>query len=487
MQGMSDGSRERSPATVDEQDERAGLRALPSVERLLQTEPLRSAAAAAGSRTLALDVVRRLLDRCRDEIRAGNGAVPGPAELAARAAAELRALDRPRLVPVINATGVVIHTNLGRAPLPLDALDALEAIGSGYSNLEYGVEDGARGSRHAHVEDLLRGLTGAQAALAVNNNAAAVLLAVAALAGGREVVVSRGQLVEIGGSFRIPEILAASGARLVEAGTTNRTRIGDYEGAIRPGTAALMRAHPSNFRVVGFTEEPSLRELTELARRHGLPVIDDIGSGVLSRVPGALGELTAGEPAATESVAAGADVVCFSGDKLLGGPQAGIAVGTAAAIERMRAHPLARAVRIDKLSLAALEATLRLHRDPVGAAAQIPVLEMLAAGEDDLLERAVRIHDGIAADAPAGSTVRIVRASGRAGGGSLPLVELEGPVVAVEGRGGAAALCGQLRRGDPAIVARVHEDAVLLDPRTLSDVEVEFVVRGVQAALRAPA
>jgi L-seryl-tRNA(Ser) seleniumtransferase len=314
-----------------------------------------------------------------------------------------------------------------------------------------------------------------------------VLLAVTALAGGREVVVSRGQLVEIGGSFRIPEILAASGARLVEVGTTNRTRIGDYEAAIGAGTAALMRAHPSNFRTVGFTEEASLLELTEVGRRHGLPVIDDTGSGVLSRVPGPVGELTADEPAAAESVAAGADVVCFSGDKLLGGPQAGIAVGTTAAIERMRTHPLARAVRIDKLSLAALEATLRLHRDPRRAASQVPVLEMLAADERDLLERAVRIHAGITADAPAGSTVRIVRASGRAGGGSLPLLELEGPVVALEVRDGAQALCGRLRRGDPAIIARVHEQAVLLDPRTLSDVEVEFVVRGVQAALRAPA
>jgi L-seryl-tRNA(Ser) seleniumtransferase len=248
-----------------------------------------------------------------------------------------------------------------------------------------------------------------------------------------------------------------------------------------------MRAHPSNFRTVGFTEEPSLLELTELARRRGLPVIDDIGSGVLSRMPGPLGELTADEPAAAESVAAGADVVCFSGDKLLGGPQAGIAVGAAAAIERMRTHPLARAVRIDKLSLAALEATLRLHRDPRRAAARVPVLEMLAAGERELLERAVRIHAGIAADAPAGSTVRIVRASGRAGGGSLPLLELEGPVVALEARGGAQALCGRLRRGDPAIIARVHEDMVLLDPRTLSDVEADFVVRGARAALRAPA
>ncbi len=472
--------------STSEQGDGSGLRALPSVETLLQTEPLRGAAEG-GSRGIATDVVRGLLERCREEIRNGNGAAPGAAELAARAAVVVKALERPRLLPVINATGVVIHTNLGRAPLSVNALDALDAVGSGYSNLEYDVDGGVRGSRQAHVEGLLRELTGAEGALALNNNAAAVLLAVAALANGGEVVVSRGQLVEIGGSFRIPEILAASGARLVEVGTTNKTRIADYERAIGPDTAALMRVHPSNFRTVGFTEETSLPELCDLAGRRGLAMIDDTGSGVLSRMPGRLGALLGDEPAAADSVAAGADVVCFSADKLLGGPQAGIAVGKAAAVERMRTHPLARAVRIDKLSLAALEATLRLHRDPGTAASDVPVLEMLAAGEQELLERAVRIHAGIAADAPEGSTVRIVRASGRAGGGSLPLLELEGPVVAVEAGDGAQALNGRLRRGDPAIVARVHENAVLLDPRTLSEVEVGFVVRGVQAALRAPA
>jgi L-seryl-tRNA(Ser) seleniumtransferase len=319
----------------------------------------------------------------------------------------------------------------------------------------------------------------------VNNNAAAVLLAVAALAADREVVIARGQLVEIGGSFRIPEILAASGARLVEVGTTNRTRIADYERAIGPGTAALMRVHPSNFRTIGFTAEPSLPELTDLARRHGVAVIDDIGSGVLARGHGRLGGLLAGEPAAADSVAAGVDVVCFSGDKLLGGPQAGIAVGTAAAVARMRSHPLARAVRIDKLSLAALEATVGLHRDPDRAASEVPVLHMLGADEGELLERAVRTHDEIAAAAPPGSRVQVVRAAGRSGGGSLPLLELQGPVVAVSAGAGADALSERLRRGDPAIVARVHDGDVLLDPRTVADVEVEFLVRGVTAALRA--
>ena len=465
-------------------DEPQELRALPSVERLLQTEPLRSAAAG-GARPLATDVVRELLARCREEIRAGDGAAPAPAQLAAQATAALRALMRPRLVPVINATGVVIHTNLGRAPLPAGALDALDATGSGYSNLEYEVQTGTRGSRQAHIEWLLCELTGAEAAIAVNNNAAAVLLAVAALAGGREVVVSRGQLVEIGGSFRIPEILEASGARLVEVGTTNRTRIADYEHAIGPATAALMRVHQSNFRTVGFTAEASLEELAELAGRHDVAVIDDAGSGVLNRIPGRLGELLRDEPAATESLAAGADVVCLSGDKLLGGPQAGIAAGRAEVIERMRRHPLARAVRIDKLSLAALEATLRLHRDPDQAAAQVPVLEMLAADEHDLLVCAARIHDALAAGAPTRTEVKVIRSAGRAGGGSLPLLELEGPVVSVRSDAGAHALAEQLRMGEPAVIGRVQDDAVLIDPRTVSDVEVDFLVRAVRSALHA--
>jgi L-seryl-tRNA(Ser) seleniumtransferase len=469
---------------MDERGEVAGLAALPAVERLLQEEPLRSAARE-GPRTLAVDAAREVLERCRADVRAGNGAVPGVAELAARAVHELESRRRRRLVPVINATGVVIHTNLGRAPLAADAVDAVEAIAGGYSNLEYDVDQGGRGSRQAHVERLVCDLTGAEAAVVVNNNAAAVLLAVSALAAGREVIVSRGQLVEIGGSFRIPDILATSGARLVEVGTTNRTRLEDYERAIGPDTAALMRVHPSNFRTVGFTEEAGLRALAGLAARHGLALIDDAGSGVLARGAGPAAGLLASEPAAADSVAAGASVVCCSADKLLGGPQAGIAAGAAAALEAMRTHPLARAVRIDKLSLAALEATLRLHLEPARAAEEVPVLQMLAADEDDLLAAAVRLHDEISAGAPPGTTVRVVRAASRPGGGSLPLAELEGPALAVEAPAGSDALAAHLRRADPAIVARIHDGAVLLDPRTIADVELEFVVRGVRAALQA--
>ncbi len=466
--------------------ERAELRALPSVEQLLQTEPLRSAAER-GPRALAVQVARGEIERCREAILSGNGGPPGPPETAALAVSATAALERagrPTLGPVINATGVVIHTNLGRAPLAFEALEAIDSVASGYSNLEYELGKGARSSRQTHVEALLCELTGAEAALVVNNNAAGVLLALAAVARGRGVVISRGQLIEIGGSFRIPDILAQSGARLVEVGTTNRTRLGDYEEAVGPETAALMRVHTSNFRAVGFTEEVGIAALCELGRRHGMPVIDDLGSGVLSARGDAFGALLADEPAARDSVAAGAALVCFSGDKLLGGPQAGLVVGRHDAIARLRTHPLARAVRIDKLALAALDATLRLHRDPARAMRDVPVLQMLSAGEQELSARADRLRAGIEEQGGGAAGIRIVRATGRAGGGSLPLLELEGPVVALTPRvGGAEALSARLRAGDPPIVARVREGAVLLDPRTISEIEVDFVARGVGKAL----
>jgi L-seryl-tRNA(Ser) seleniumtransferase len=469
--------------------ERAELRALPSVEQLVQTEPLRSAAER-WPRALAVEAARREIKRRREEILSGDGGPPSPqseaaAELAAGAAAALERAARPTLGPVINATGVVIHTNLGRAPLAFEALEAIDAVASGYSNLEYELADGVRGSRQAHVVSVLCELTGAEAALAVNNNAAGVLLALAALARGREVVISRGQLIEIGGSFRIPEILEQSGASLVEVGTTNRTRLGDYERAVGPETGALMRVHASNFRTVGFTEEVGIAELCELGRSLEVPVIDDLGSGVLSRREDALGALLADEPSARDSIAAGATVVCFSGDKLLGGPQAGLVVGEGEAIARLRAHPLARAVRIDKLALAALDATLRLHRDPARATRHIPVLQMLSASEEELATRADRLRAAISERAAGAADVRIARAVGRAGGGSLPLLELDGPVVSLTPRAGsAAALSAGLRLGDPPIVARVRDGAVLLDPRTISEVEMDFVVKGVGEALR---
>jgi len=427
------------------------LRALPSVERLASS--LDGVPHAA-----AINAAREELDDLRERIRAGEPVDPDPAVLREVVAERARLLADGSLRPVINATGVILHTNLGRAPLAPRAAEAAARIGTSYSNLELDLETGERGSRQAHLEELLRSLSGAQGALAVNNNAAAVLLALSALAAGREVVIARGQLVEIGDSFRIPEILMQSGARLVEVGTTNRTRIADYEAAIGPETAAIMRVHQSNFRTVGFVEEAPLEGLRELAGAHGLALIDDLGSGAMEPI--------GDEPTVRASVQAGADLVCWSADKLLGGPQAGILTGRAAAIEACRKHPLARAMRLDKLQLAALEATLRLYRDEGPAA--IPAIAMLRADESELAGRAQRIADAI------GSAAKVITSVSRAGGGSLPLTELEGPVCAVEpGSAGAAALAGALRRGDPPVIARIEDGRVLLDPRTMSDAEAE--------------
>jgi L-seryl-tRNA(Ser) seleniumtransferase len=374
---------------------------------------------------------------------------------------------RPSLRRVLNATGVVVHTNLGRAPLAPAARAAVAAAARGYANVELDLHTGARGSRHDHVAGLLCQLTGAQAALAVNNGAAAVLLAVAALADrGSEVVVSRGHLIEIGGGFRIPDVIAQAGAALVEVGTTNRTRAADYRAAMGERTAALLRVHPSNFRTLGFTEEVPVEAMCKL----GPPVIDDVGSGVLADL-----ELLGDEPAVRRSVRAGAAITCFSGDKLLGGPQAGLLVGTRNAIGRCACHPLARAMRIDKLSLAALEATLALYRDPEAVRSEIPVLAMLDAPAEVLAARARRLADLAAGE--------VVDAVARVGGGALPLLELEGPAVALDpGPDGADALAKALRMGDPAVVARIAGGRVLLDPRTLADDELDAAGAAVHAA-----
>jgi len=437
------------------------LRALPAVDRLA-TAVRAAEGAGVGARQATL-VARAALDDRRAEVLAG---ATDDTDLVARARARLR----PSLRRVLNATGVVVHTNLGRAPLAVAAREAVAAVAHGYSNLELDLRDGRRGSRHAHVERLLRELTGAEAAIAVNNGAAAVLLAAAALAAGRDLVVSRGQLVEIGGGFRIPEVVGHAGARLVEVGTTNRTRLADYAAAVRDGgdrVGAVLRAHQSNFRTVGFVEEVGVEELCSL----GIPVIDDAGSGVLDDDL----ELLDGEPPVRRSVRAGAAVVCFSGDKLLGGPQAGLLVGTAEAIAACRRHPLARALRIDKLSLAALEATLHLHRDPALAAREIPVLAMLDTSPQVLHARADRLA------AATGGVV--VDAVARVGGGALPLLELPGPAVALDGGpAGPDALAAALRRGDPPLLGRIREGRLLLDPRTLTGAEVDLAAAAVRAA-----
>jgi L-seryl-tRNA(Ser) seleniumtransferase len=452
------GSRGRNPQLNER------LRALPSVEQLAaRLAELRRGDAIAAARLAIAELRADLVAGMAD----GRWQM---AELVERA----RVLARPGLRPVVNATGVIVHTNLGRAPLAASAVDAVGDVARGYSNLEYDLDAGARGSRHAHVESLLCELTGAEAAIAVNNCAAAVLLAAAALAGGRELVVSRGQLVEIGGSFRIPDVVEQSGARLVEVGTTNRTRVADYERAIGPDTAAVLRAHQSNFRTVGFVEEVEIEELCAL----GVPVIDDAGSGALAAGVPELRD----EPPVRRSVAAGCAVVCFSGDKLLGGPQAGLMVGRREAIDACRRHPLARALRIDKLSLAALVATLRIYRDPAAALREVPVLRMLVAGEDELGARAEAMRARLSG---AGVDARVVRAPARVGGGALPLLELEGPVCALDpGPVGLDELARRLRASDPPVVGRARDGWLVLDPRTLDDAGAEAAVGAVIASMR---
>jgi L-seryl-tRNA(Ser) seleniumtransferase len=442
------------------QDRLGELRRLPSVEIL-------AGAVEGVPHRVAVAVAREEVERAREAIRAG-GCAPDPDALIAAIAAQAAALTAPSLRPVINATGVILHTNLGRAPLPATAVERVAAVAAGYSNLEYDLGAGRRGSRGSHLGILLRDLGGAEAALAVNNNAAAVMLALAALIGGGEVLVGRGQLVEIGGSFRIPDILAQSGATLVEVGTTNRTRRADYEAAITERTTGILRVHQSNFRIVGFTEEPDAAVLAGLARERGLAMVEDLGSGALEEV--------LGEPTVRAAVAAGADVVCCSGDKLLGGPQAGILLGRAAAIERCRTHPLARALRLDKMQIAALEGTLRAHRD--GGAAAVPALAMIAATEEELRARAERMVAAI------GAPAALERESGAPGGGSLADVALEGPVCAVDpGPPGADALLAYLREADPPVIARIVKGRAVLDPRTMRDEDADRAAAAVRVAL----
>jgi len=437
----------------------ATLRSLPSVHEL--------AGALDAPHALAVAAARAAIDEQRSAAIAGG---PVDGDLLPRARELLAEMERGSLRRVVNATGVILHTNLGRSPLPSAAREAVARAAEGYSNLELDLSTGERGSRHAHVERLLCELTGAEAAIVVNNGAGAVLLAAAALAGpGRGIVVARGQLVEIGGGFRIPEVIAQSGARLVEVGTTNRTRIADYVRALEThdDVGAIMRVHQSNFRTVGFVEDVPVEALCEL----GVPVIDDVGSGWLASQPGVIDE----EPVIGASVGAGAALVCCSGDKLLGGPQAGLIVGRREAVAAARRHPLARALRIDKLSLAALEATLRLYRDPERALREIPVLAMLTLDEGTLAERAARLAAAI------GEGASVTRAAGKVGGGALPLLELEGPVVALDAN--AETMARALREADPPVIARIHDGRVLLDPRTLGDDELELVATAARGAL----
>jgi L-seryl-tRNA(Ser) seleniumtransferase len=429
----------------------APVRQLPSVDRLLAHPALREAEPAA----LRTEAARQAIAEARHKALAG-GPVPPLDELAARALTALQRLSAASLRPVINASGVILHTNLGRAPLSEAAIAAMRAVAEGYSNLEFDLEAGERGSRFTHLEEPLRRVTGAEAGIAVNNNASALLLMLSALCAGREVIVSRGQAVEIGGGFRIPDVLRQSGATLVEVGTTNRTNLRDFADAINERTAALLRVHASNFRVIGFTAFPSLDELAGLAHERGVLLLDDLGSGCLIDVR-EFGLLP--EPLVQESVAAGVDLAAFSGDKLLGGPQAGIIVGRADLIARLRRHPLARALRMDKTSIAALAATLQ-HYLRGEARQAIPIWRMICAPASAVEARAETWKN----TCPLPCAVR--RSRTMIGGGSLPQEGVPTSVLAVD-HPRPHALAARLRHGAPPIVARVEEGRLLLDPRTV--------------------
>lgn len=430
------------------------LRDLPAVDEVLRTTEATRYIAAYG-RPLTLSAVRASLEQARNQYVIDQN-IPNISELLLQAGILLVQWSAPSLIPVINATGVVLHTNLGRAPLSRSAIQAIQEVSRGYSNLEFDLQKGQRGSRLLHAEELLKQLTGAEAALVVNNNAAAVLLILTTLARRRAVVIGRTQLIEIGGGFRIPDVLRQSGARLVEVGTTNRVHLSDYTNAIAENSPALiLRAHQSNFRIIGFTTEPGLTELVNLAHQHGLPLVDDLGSGVL--VDTARFGLSH-EPTIIESLAAGADLVSFSGDKLLGGPQAGIILGKAELVSRLKKHPLARAIRADKLCLAGLSATL-LHYLKNEAENQIPIWRMIATPPDELRQRA----EGWAAVLKRGE---ILSSRSAIGGGSLPEETLPTFTLALDSES-PHHLLEWLRQATPPVIARLESDRVLLDPRTV--------------------
>ncbi len=457
----------------------ARLRALPKTDEILALPELAEESERL-PRVLVVDAVREAIETVRESILAGDEVAPDPTAIAHDARARAVLAARPSLRRVVNATGIIVHTNLGRSVLSEAAIAAVTDVAGHYSTLEYDVETGERGSRHVHVEQLICRLTGAEAAMAVNNNAAAVLLALSALARGKEAIVSRGQLVEIGGSFRIPDIMAESGATMVEVGTTNKTHLSDYEKAITQNTGVLLKVHSSNFRVVGFTEEVAVSDLAPVAARNGIPVFEDQGSGVLV-------DLTRWgldyEPTVAASIAEGADLVSCSGDKLLGGPQAGILCGRWDIVQRLKQHPMARAVRLDKMTLAALEATLRAYLDVDRAAREVPTLRMLTASMDEISRRAAALAHELREQLASqrGASLAFVDTAedvSRAGGGALPLADIPTCVVAIAPSAMSVdALEHALRLGaEPAIIARISEDRLLIDPRTLLSPEEENLV-----------
>jgi len=454
------------------------LRNIPSVNELLESPPLRKLVDRA-NRNVVISGVRRFLDDLRSDVQnaAADIKVPAPGELAERIAQWITSEDTPNLRPVINATGVLLHTGLGRAPLAESAIQAIAGIAGGYASVEVDVASGDTSQRVRDAERRLKQLTGAEAAVVVNNNAGATLVTLAALASGREVIVSRGQLVEIGGSFRLPEVMEFSGAKLREVGTTNKTRIEDYREAVGQETAALMRVHASNYAIVGFTAEASLAELVELGAKCNLPVIDDIGSGALQDLA-AYG--VTGEPVAAESIKAGADVVLFSGDKLMGGPQCGIIIGERAPVEKISKHPLMRALRVDKITLSALVETLRLHQDREGAEQSLPLLALLSTSLANLRNRAERMAPQLAAS-PAVESAEPIESSAYLGGGSVPSQQIPTWCVALEpARRSVDALAETLRKGLPSVFGRIQKERLLLDLRSVFPSQDVKIVDAVQ-------
>ncbi|MGB5932652.1 MAG: L-seryl-tRNA(Sec) selenium transferase [Anaerolineae bacterium] len=447
------------------------LRKFPSVDALLQERAIKRLLAQSG-REVVVASIRGVLDEARLAIGAGQPC-PASSTLLERVVDSVSLALRPTLRPVINATGVILHTNLGRAPLSVETRLAMERAARGYSNLEYDLEAGERGSRYLHAEDLLSRLTGAEAGLVVNNNAAALLLILTALARGKEVIISRSQLVEIGGGFRIPEVMGQSGAKLVEVGTTNRTYKRDYAQAIGEETAALLRVHHSNFRIVGFTHEVELEELVELAGEHNLLVFDDLGSGALLNTA-AFG--LAHEPLAQESIAGGADLVCFSGDKLLGGPQGGVIMGRGELIASLREHPLTRAVRVDKTTLAGLQATL-LHYLKGEAVEKVPVWRMIALPLEEIEKRAQGWARRLKGE--------VIPGRSAVGGGSLPGQTLPTYLLALTVPS-PQEVARRLRMGEPAVVGRIEEGRYLLDPRTVLPEEDEALLKALEGSIAAP-
>jgi len=460
------------------------FRLIPSIEQLRQRDAVRAL-----ERDFGRDAIVGALRAAAAELRAGLAAgEPVPdADAAARfveraAFAHLAAYSRPSLQPVVNATGVVIHTNLGRSPLAAAALERIHALGAGYSNLEFDLTQGQRGARDLHAEQLLVRLLGVEAAVVVNNNAAATLLLLAALAGGREVVVSRGELVEIGGGFRVPDVMEQSGARLREVGTTNKTRAADYAAAVTDRTALLLRVHRSNFRIEGFTEQPTLDDLVAVGAGHGVPVAEDLGSGYVglpgdAEATGRLDALLGGEPKVQSTIGAGVGVCCFSGDKLLGGPQAGIIVGRRTLVDRIRRHPLMRALRADKITYAALEATLGEYA--AGRAARtVPVMRMILASAADIGERCERARTAVG---PSAETLglEVIDGASTIGGGTTPGLEIATRLLSI-GRGVPDEVDARLRRNDPPVVARIANDRVLLDLRTVLPEQDELVAEALR-------